>query len=336
MDNIQDEILLYKTLRGNFRHYLEIKHPNLKAKSTIISDAFFPYRNDIGINFWEIFLNEINLDHCHILLEQFLKDIKKVKNPKSDSQSYFHSIKRLKSYIDSTYGSIRGYIETTTKKYNNSINPLYKTSVRSKKKYQNSESIIIPTPNKKELERYLSKWNTLENYIAQENALNKLFFDVYPRNHEIENVLIKVSSLNDFYSTNIFSPYTVSKHIVGLDIDSRLNSEDLSLVDDIAKVTMDNGSRINFYSFATKYCSHHKPFVYPIYDSYVDKVLRYFRDRDNFFTFQTKELKMYSSFLEILNRFQQFYDLSNFSMKDIDKYLWQVGKDKFPNSYSRK
>ncbi|UTW70364.1 hypothetical protein KHA80_07545 [Anaerobacillus sp. HL2] len=38
----------------------------------------------------------------------------------------------------------------------------------------------------------------------------------------------------------------------------------------------------NFYSFATKYCSHHNPLDYPIYDSYVDEVLRHFRNRDGF------------------------------------------------------
>lgn len=32
-------------------------------------------------------------------------------------------------------------------------------------------------------------------------------------------------------------------------------------------------SASNFYSFASKYCSHHNPLDYPIYDIYVDEVL---------------------------------------------------------------
>lgn len=84
--------------------------------------------------------------------------------------------------------------------------------------------------------------------------------------------LIKVSALNDFYSTNIFSPFQVAKHIINLDIDDRLQVGDVTLVNDIAKVTMDNGKVENFYFFATKYCSHHKPIDLPIYDSYVDKL----------------------------------------------------------------
>ena len=34
--------------------------------------------------------------------------------------------------------------------------------------------IDIPTPCKNEVEKYLKKWDSLENYVLQENALNKL------------------------------------------------------------------------------------------------------------------------------------------------------------------
>ena len=46
-----------------------------------------------------------------------------------------------------------------------------------------------------------------------------------------------------------------------------------------------DGKQKNFYSFATKYCSHHRPYDYAIYDSYVDKVLRHFRNVDGFSDF---------------------------------------------------
>lgn len=73
--------------------------------------------------------------------------------------------------------------------------------------------VKIPTPSKKEVEKYIEKWNTLENYLNQENSLNKLFFSLLPENKLIEDILIKTSTLNDFYSTNIFSIFTVAKHI---------------------------------------------------------------------------------------------------------------------------
>ena len=72
------------------------------------------------------------------------------------------------------------------------------------------------------------------------------------------DILLKVAALNDFYSTNIFSVYPVAKHILSLNIDDRLMTGDVALVSDIQKVTI-NGVEKNFYSFATKYCSHHRP-----------------------------------------------------------------------------
>jgi hypothetical protein len=50
----------------------------------------------------------------------------------------------------------------------------------------------------------------------------------------------------------------LAKHIIDLDIDERLAAGDVTLVNEIARVDMDNGTVKNFYSFATKYCSHHK------------------------------------------------------------------------------
>jgi hypothetical protein len=191
----------------------------------------------------------------------------------------------------------------------------------------------IPQPSQDELERYLHVWDTLENYSLQESALEKLFLRTYPDNTDIDDVLIKVSALNDFYSTNIFSPFQVAKHIIDLNIDDRLKKGDITLVNDIARVKMENGSVKNFYSFATKYCSHHNPIEFPIYDSYVDKVLRYFREVDNFYKFNNDELKRYTKFKDILLQFRMFYNLEPHTLKDIDKYLWLLGKEKFPIKY---
>ena len=135
--------------------------------------------------------------------------------------------------------------------------------------------IKIKTPCKNEVERYLKKWKKLENYVLQEKALDKLFFETYPNNYDMNDILIKASSLNDFYSTNIFSIFSVAKHIHKLNIDTRLKNKDETLVNDIAFIKVNN-KRINFYSFATKYCSHHNPMDYPIYDRYVERILIYF------------------------------------------------------------
>ncbi len=158
----------------------------------------------------------------------------------------------------------------------------------------------IPKPSKQEVLKYLNKWDSLENYVLQESSLKKLFTKIYPKNKKMDDILIKVCSLNDFYSTNIFSPFTVAKHIHSLDIDKRLKSGDLTLVDDIASIKVSNGKTIQFYSFATKYCSHHRPLVYPIYDYYVERILMYFRAKDRFYDFTRSQLRNYSKYREIL------------------------------------
>lgn len=187
----------------------------------------------------------------------------------------------------------------------------------------------IKSPNPQIIDDYLSKWERLENYVFQENSLRKLFTKTYPLNNEIDDVLIKVCSLNDFYSTNIFSPFSVAKHIVKLNIDKRLELIDLGLVNEIAKVKVNGKKERNFYSFATKYCSHHKPTDYPIYDSYVEKLLLALKKQDKFSDFNKKDLKHYSTYKSILIQFQEFYGLKSFNLKEIDKYLWQAGKEYF-------
>ena len=190
----------------------------------------------------------------------------------------------------------------------------------------------IERPSKEQVLYYLQAWDKQENYVLQEHALDKLFFETYPNNTDVNDILIKASSLNDFYSTNIFSIFAVAKHILSLDIDKRLQEGDASLVDDIADITI-GGKNKRFYSFASKYCSHHKPTLFPIYDSFVDKVLRYFRKQDRFYDFNDEDLKNYPKFISVLNAFQEFYGLEEFNKKDLDRYLWQLGKRYFPRTY---
>ena len=190
----------------------------------------------------------------------------------------------------------------------------------------------IPQPTKTEVEKYLNKWKSLENYVLQEKSLDKLFFYTYPNNNDIAEILVKCSSLNDFYSTNIFSIFPVAKHILDLNIDERLRSGDAELVNDIAKISI-GGKERTFYSFATKYCSHHFPNDFPIYDSFVEKVLLHFKKADGFVEFSKDDLKTYKKFKEILFLFKKHYGIDEYSLKDIDRYLWLLGKDYFPRKY---
>lgn len=201
-------------------------------------------------------------------------------------------------------------------------------------------------PSVEQVRKYLKKWdealnfqgkladepqrNNLKKYVLQERILTKLF-ETYPENTEMDDVLIKVCILNDFYSTNILSTFVVAQHIVDLNIDRRLAARDLTLVNDIARVSVNSEKTINFYSFATKYCSHHFPCDYPIYDRFVEEMLMHFKRADTFYRFKKEDLKHYPKYYEILEKFIEYYGLGVFSLKEIDRYLWQAGKEYFPN-----
>lgn len=124
----------------------------------------------------------------------------------------------------------------------------------------------------------------------------------------------------------------MAKHILSLDVDERLRGGDPNLVNEIARVKISEKSK-NFYSFATKYCSHHRPNDYPIYDYYVERVLVRFKKNDNFYQFTNVDLRDYVKFKEIILVLSELYNLQRFNLKQVDQYIWQLGKEYFPKSY---
>ena len=68
-------------------------------------------------------------------------------------------------------------------------------------------------------------------------------------------------------------------------------------------------------------------------DDYINKSLRYYRDIDGFSKFTNEMLLDYRSFHAILHDFQRFYKLESYTVKEIDQYLWQLGKANFPKKY---
>lgn len=158
-----------------------------------------------------------------------------------------------------------------------------------------------------------------------------LFREFCPRNTDIVHILLKVSALNDFYSTNIFDTHAVARHIAHAQVDERISEGDPSLVNELANVTIGGKTR-SFYSFASKYCNHHNPNAFPIYDSYVEKMLCYFQAKDSFGKFRKADLRDYRHFVSAIHGFRLHYGLDKFSLREIDIYLWLAGKDSFRRS----
>lgn len=160
-----------------------------------------------------------------------------------------------------------------------------------------------------------------------ESGLKQLV-DAFPKNLDLGQILVKVSAINALYSTSIFGLFEVAKVIREVAIDPLLENGDPRAVSDIARVNYSGKTRWN-YSFASKYCSWHRPEMYPIFDSRVDFCLRSYQARDHFAKFTQNDLWNYETFREIMKQFKEHYGLESLSTKEVDKFLYQLGNGYF-------
>ena len=321
MDIDKMKALSYEELRDLYKGFLHSQDISKLTINTAYTDTFYLWRKGSKDLFWNVVAST---DFENVAKDELIKALSEnsTGNIKSLVSSYLSHLRRFRLFLasDGSAEPVGIKKEKTAKQ----------ASTRKKKM-----NIAVPNPSIEQVEFYLEKWDGLENYRLQEDALNKLFFELCPSNTDIRDILLKASTLNNFYSTNIYSIYPVAKHICSLDIDSRLKAGDVTLVRDIQYLTISDTQK-NFYSFASKYCSHHNPLGYPIYDSFVDEILRYFRNRDSFSEFQDGDLKDYVKFKSILIDFRSFYGLDKYNLKQIDQYVWQIGKEYFPKNYGKK
>ena len=194
--------------------------------------------------------------------------------------------------------------------------------------------ILLQQPSNRLIDNYISQFNNDERYFIADRAIINLF-KAFPANNKLEDILLKISVINDLYSTNIFSTFNLAKHIKRLNIDKDLNNGSPQLVHKIAtghEIRISHSNKeINFYSFATKYCNWHNRKDYAIYDSFVDKLLWAYKNSDGFDTFKRADMKDFNKFKLIIEKFISFYKLTSHNLKEIDKFLWIYGKEKFPN-----
>ena len=303
-------------IRTAYKKYLNAQNLSVNTIQTSSTDAFYIWRKQSAESFWSIVFSD-NFETLGKETLLFLLRQQSTGNAELNVSGYMAHLRRFRRFLQSEDAL------TIPETISRDIVP---TESAPEKMAQ-----MLPSPSVDQVKYYLAQWDALEDYHLQEDALDRLFFTLCPGNNNISDILLKVSVLNDFYSTKIFKVFPVAKHILSLNIDARLQSGDVTLVNDIKEVEI-SGKTLNFYSFATKYCSHHRPSDYPIYDSYVDEVLRYYRKKDGFAAFRNEELKNYTRFKSILKKFRSFYHLESYNLKELDKYLWQLGKTYF-NKY---
>lgn len=170
----------------------------------------------------------------------------------------------------------------------------------------------------------LEKTRGSDNYYRADPAV-RMVFDACQSNCDDCNVLAKVAVLNALYATRIRNIYPVVDRILELKIDDRLRAGDETLVADVARVTL--GKRpVILLSFATKYCAWHEPDQYQIFDSRVEAMIWAYQRAYGFSKFRRWELREYPTFARVIADFRNHFTLTEFSRKDIDKFLWIEGE----------
>ena len=192
---------------------------------------------------------------------------------------------------------------------------------------------MVTIPTEKIVREACKKFDRENSVIEQ--AVAELFHR-YPKNDQLDHVLLKVVTLNCLYSTQIPTHSQIVPNLVdmaqhihrnGRLIDAGLATTTPIIVDTIANPDVPNKQTRCYFSFATKYCSCHQPESYPLWDSNVRGYLESLQKQTGFpNNFEVNGYWEYPQFYRVMSKLRERYGLSSLSFKDIDKFLWLHGK----------
>jgi hypothetical protein len=184
---------------------------------------------------------------------------------------------------------------------------------------------MLPTPTVELVEEECRKYDENPSNQVGDLALKELRVQ-FPRNTVTSHVLLKVLVLNALYHTRVrdIDTETLARHIAEGEpaIDSLLDQGKLAAVE---RIFVSPNLHIKYYSFATKYCSWHKPETYPIYDRYAVKCLWSYNKQEKFRKFSLEDLRYYDKFVATVTAFRDRYNLNCLTFRQIDKFLWRSG-----------
>lgn len=150
-----------------------------------------------------------------------------------------------------------------------------------------------------------------------------------------ENVGKRVNRLSAVYGTRISlsDQSLITDYIINDDIVAKATAGEADVVNKLAFNEASGYDRC--LSFASKFCSFCNPNSYPIYDSLVLEALLRLNNEykfDSVFSVQEKNhIKFnydYDRFCCIIHNFRYYkeFNLTNCTLREIDKFLWIAGK----------
>lgn len=194
--------------------------------------------------------------------------------------------------------------------------------------------MLLPYPTVEVVKKECDAFNSEDSLV--EDALAKLWAK-FPLNVDPAHVLLKTVVLNDRYNAGVrwvhVEPLAI--HIAGIDnIDLLLREENSTRAFDL----ITNCPKLPQYAaFASKFCSWHNPTAHPISDRYVKACLWAYKKQNPqdpkkqnphgpFAKFHRDDLDYYKKLVAIITAFRNQYELTSFNFKELDKFLWRLGK----------
>lgn len=213
---------------------------------------------------------------------------------------------------------------------------------------------LVELPSEDIIQNCIEKFEREQK--RNEDAVTAAFSSL--NNSAFANILVKVIVLNSRYSTRLsdndpsvqtvdkalsnnrsFMPSVVkvAQKIANFEQEGRFDAcKDIA---DVAKLIKDfqtfSKPYSQPYSFITKYCSFRLPHIeIPIVDNYIRALLIVFNEKDGYYDEKITNTLLgdYSEFLKVIRAFSNKY-ASDYSAKDIDKYLWQYGKNLYNDGF---
>ena len=92
-------------IQDEFKEYLKKEHPGWVERTvyTNVSDSFYVFNNDIGMNPWSCFVSDALMEEAREVLTEYFRVHDKPGNPETRANGYIKSMQLLKLFLDRNY-----------------------------------------------------------------------------------------------------------------------------------------------------------------------------------------------------------------------------------------
>jgi len=182
--------------------------------------------------------------------------------------------------------------------------------------------MIMRIPSKDNIQCAINLKGYMLNWTHSYDLLLEVF-NKYKNNKDIQIIGFKIELIDKLYYCNLRQDIReIARELLTYDIDLKLDkTAPESLVKKIAEIQIST-KRKNYkpvgYVFASKYCHFHRPYRFPIFDSFARKGLSNLTEKK----YKPNE---YSQFKNDLDKIRESMDF-DVSYAIMDTFLWLYGQ----------